>query len=688
MHRYRCLLFKYWWVVALTLSLAVCLAAAYEMTRPPTYMSSATLSVDVESRALSVGGEQGSAAFTQQVEDFVASETVLMKDRSVLQLADEQLQAKHPGEKSSPVELEFTPRNNLLTIEATGTDPVHTQHYLEARIAGLLAYRSNSRNQDDQNQSGKINIELQHLEDALKADDAAIIAYQQQVGVVFPKDAPSSNNSLAALQAKLAELRDRQEQLKVMTPEQGFEHSSQVHPGGSADATIDGSNSAQARAGLEASPAEADYRMAQADLVKLQAQMDDFSRNMRPKHPKIIALDTAIKSDQKLIASLLEQNRANIQNQMQLVASMIQSTQNDIKAAEPKTLENDLLRAKFDTLQEQKQRDLKTYDDLQTTLRNANLTNKVDLDSVKEIGSASPPEPVPSSWMKALAVAILGGLLSGLGILVLIDRMDDRMGSISDFQQHFAEHVMGQIPRDPAEGNTELLRPDDERHMLVESFRNLRSTLLFMPLEGQRPKTLLITSAIPNEGKSTVSSNLALVLASAGMKTLLIDADLRRGAIHAAFGLKRDPGLTDVLRHNVSWETAVRPTNVENLYVLPRGRNVPQPSEYLLSRATDQLLQDVYDKYDYIIIDSSPILAADDTASLAPKIDATLFVVRLSFTSAKLTRKSLEILYNRQANIPGLILNQVDTSSPEFVYYQYSEYYNTATDEEPVAKAT
>ena len=227
-----------------------------------------------------------------------------------------------------------------------------------------------------------------------------------------------------------------------------------------------------------------------------------------------------------------------------------------------------------------------------------------------------------------------------------------------------------------------MLRPDDQRHQLVESYRNLRSTLLFMPMEGTRPKTLLVTSAVPNEGKSTTSSNLALVLAFAGMKTLLIDADLRRGAIHQSFGVPRDPGLTDVLGHNVNWKLAIRETGVENLHVLPRGRNVPQPSEYLLNKATDRLLQELYPLYDYIIIDSSPVLAADDTASLAPKIDATLFVTRMGFTSAKMTRKSLEILYKRQANIPGVILNQVDTSSPEFVYYQYEEYYHPATDED------
>jgi Mrp family chromosome partitioning ATPase len=98
-----------------------------------------------------------------------------------------------------------------------------------------------------------------------------------------------------------------------------------------------------------------------------------------------------------------------------------------------------------------------------------------------------------------------------------------------------------------------------------------------------------------------------------------------------------------------------------------------------LRDSTDALLKEIYQHYDYVIIDSSPVLAADDTTSLAPKIDATIFVVRLSYTSARLTKKGLELLYNRQANVPGVILNYVDTSLPEYYYYQYSEYYNTPT---------
>jgi capsular exopolysaccharide synthesis family protein len=198
-----------------------------------------------------------------------------------------------------------------------------------------------------------------------------------------------------------------------------------------------------------------------------------------------------------------------------------------------------------------------------------------------------------------------------------------------------------------------------------------------MPCEGVRPKTFLITSAVPNEGKSTISANLAITMALSGARTLLIDSDLRRGALREAFGISSKIGFAEVLKQEVNWREVVVPTAYQNLYLLPRGKTLSQPSEHLLRDSTDVLLKEIYHHYDYILIDSSPVLAADDTTSLAPKIDATIFVVRLSYTSARLTKKSLELLYGRQVNVPGVVLNFVDTSLPEYYYYQYSEYYTT-----------
>src|SRR5207249_576769 len=196
------------------------------------------------------------------------------------------------------------------------------------------------------------------------------------------------------------------------------------------------------------------------------------------------------------------------------------------------------------------------------------------------------------------------------------------------------------------------------------------------PYEGPRPKTILVTSAVPNEGKSTVSANLAIALALSGARTLLIDGDLRRGALREQFSTNSRVGFSEVLQQEMPWQEVVMTTAYPSLFLLTRGKPLPQPSEHLLRDSTDQFLKEVYHQYDYIIIDSSPVLAADDTTSLAPKIDATLLVVRLSYTSARLAKKALELLYSRQVNVPGIILNFVDTSLPEYYYYQYSEYYN------------
>src|SRR5437870_2327947 len=256
-------------------------------------------------------------------------------------------------------------------------------------------------------------------------------------------------------------------------------------------------------------------------------------------------------------------------------------------------------------------------------------------------------------------------------------QMENLQGNIKEWEAKALDLSQRLAQFNRVKGKVELLQRDDARHVFAESYRNVRSSIFFMPYEGPRPKTFLVTSAVPSEGKSTVSANLAITMALSGARTLLIDCDLRRGALREAFGITSKIGFSEVLKGEVNWREVVVPTACETLFVLPRGKTLSQPSEHLLRESTEALLKEIYQYYDYVIIDSSPVLAADDTTSLAPKIDATLFVVRLSYTSARLTKKALELLYGRQVNVPGVILNFVDTSLPEYYYYQYSEYYST-----------
>jgi capsular exopolysaccharide synthesis family protein len=167
--------------------------------------------------------------------------------------------------------------------------------------------------------------------------------------------------------------------------------------------------------------------------------------------------------------------------------------------------------------------------------------------------------------------------------------------------------------------------------------------------------------------------NLAITMAFADIRVLLIDADLRRGSLHTVLGVGAEPGLADLLTD--ATQPAILETRIKGLHFLSRGRAAPNPGELFLSERFSEFLRSVYAAYDVIILDSSPVLAADDTTSLAPKIDASLFVIRFGHSSARSSRKALTLLRERQANVIGLVCNSVNMGAEEYYYYKYPQYY-------------
>jgi capsular exopolysaccharide synthesis family protein len=177
---------------------------------------------------------------------------------------------------------------------------------------------------------------------------------------------------------------------------------------------------------------------------------------------------------------------------------------------------------------------------------------------------------------------------------------------------------------------------------------------------------------VPQEGKSTVALYLAATMAIGRSRVLLIDGDMRRSKLHRHFGVASSPGLAEILNREASPTEAIVPTSVENLSFLPAGAPNLQPGELVLRSQWDLLIEEAGPQFDYILIDSPPVLAADDAVTLAPRVDGTLFVVRGSFTSARLVRDALGALRQRRAHILGLIFNRAMTSP--FEHYPYQRY--------------
>jgi polysaccharide biosynthesis transport protein len=676
LHRYKALLLRRWWILVVTICLGLFVEAWLIYQTPPSFLSNGKMIL-----AGKLNISQG-AVYSEDNVNFYGTQIQLMQSMEVKRSAEALVRSTHPEMQPVPVEISVLqrPRTSIFELSAIGSSGDYTQTYLNAVMQRYLDFKKGMREDRGHEITTGITEQLIQVEKDLRNAEDEMLEFQKRNNIGFIQE---EGNSAAAYLVKLnreyASLKTEYDLLNLLDLDQNLDRAQNK-----ADTSSTAESSEEKGMPWADVGPEADYLKAKQAVQLLKAERDTLAKDLRPKHPKIIKLNDDILKQEKLIDLYRADAVEKLETRRKSIGIQMENLRANIKEWEAKALDLSQRLAQFNRVKGKVDRLKTLYDRLTNNLKDVDVSQVVGgEDQVSIMEMATPPVSVRPGWIKSLLIGFGCGALTGIAILILLDRIDDRMASFSEFQHHFSEGVLGQVPKEKIKGKIALLQPDDARHVFAESYRNIRSSIFFMPYEGPRPKTLLVTSAVPNEGKSTVSANLAITMALSGARTLLIDGDLRRGGLREAFGTSSKLGFSEVLKQEVNWREVVVPTSCPNLFILPRGKTLSQPSEHLLRDSTDALLKDIYNCYDYIIIDSSPVLAADDTTSLAPKIDATLFVVRLSYTSARLIKKSLDLLYNRQVNVPGVILNCVDTSLPEYYYYQYSEYYNIPTTELP-----
>lgn len=673
LHRYKSLLLRRWWIPVLTICLGLFVEAFLIYQRPPEYMSAGKMIV-----AGSMKIPQG-AIYSEEMANFYGTQVQLMQGNEVKHSAEALVRSSHPELQPVPVEILVLqrPRTSIFELTAVGSAPEYTQAYLNAIMQKYLDFKRGMREERGHEVTTGITEQLIQVEKDLRNSEDELIEFQKQNNIGFIQEEGNSAAAyLVRLNQQYAQLKTEYDLLNLLDLDQNLDRAQSKMDAAQASQGPTGDNN-QGLPFSDVGP-EADYLKAKQQVQLLKAEKETLAKDLRPQHPKILKLNDKITEQEKLIDLFRADTLERLKTRRESIGKQMENLQTNVKEWEAKALDLSQRLAQFNRIKGKVDRLKILYDRLTGNLKDIDVSQVVggeDQVSIMEMGTT--PISVRPGLIKSLLIGFGIGALAGLAILLLLDRIDDRMSSFSEFQHHFSENVLGQIPKEKTKGKVDLLQPDDARHVFAESYRNIRSSIFFMPYEGPRPKSFLITSAVPNEGKSTVSANLAITMALSGARTLLIDGDLRRGALRETFGINSKIGFSEVLKQEVNWREVVVPTAYPTLFVLPRGKTLSQPSEHLLRESTDALWREIYEFYDYIIIDSSPVLAADDTTSLAPKIDATLFVMRLGYTSARLIKKSLELLYNRQVNVPGVILNFVDTSLPEYYYYQYSEYYTT-----------
>jgi polysaccharide biosynthesis transport protein len=290
--------------------------------------------------------------------------------------------------------------------------------------------------------------------------------------------------------------------------------------------------------------------------------------------------------------------------------------------------------------------------------------------------------PVSPHRLKLLIYALMLGCGLAIGVPLLIEYIDNTVSSIEQTETDYQIRALGIIPQI---SEVTLLKrngevPHKEDRHLLENFRVIRTNILFSGT-ARPPHVIMVASALPQEGKSVVASNLAISFAQLGDQTLLIDADLRRGRLHKVFDSTRaKPGLSNLLMGEVSLEEALRPTHEPNLTFLPYGEHVDGVTELLGSSKFADLMQQVRGRYQRIIIDTPPVLGLSDTAMLQPLVDGTVFVVWGGRTTSRSLQTAVQSLRDNGANFYGFVLNRLDLSSGtnyyKYYYYSYNYYEN------------
>jgi polysaccharide biosynthesis transport protein len=439
--------------------------------------------------------------------------------------------------------------------------------------------------------------------------------------------------------------------------------------------------------------------------LDLQAQYAQLSTLFGPSYPSVVQLQNRLKQVNKSYQEETENQLHRLQNDYEAAVAREQMVQTALseQTDEANKLNVDAIELKV--LQQEADSNRTLYDSLLTQLKEASLEAGLNSSNIRIVDLARIPlHPARPNILQNLEVALLLGLIGGVATVFVLEALDMTVRTPDQIESVSGLPTIGVIPlRAPEERSAQrseigpTLKPApvatsqfvspvayaDPQSEMSEAYRALRTSLL-LSSPARPPQTILFTSALPQDGKTTTSSNSAIVMAQQGKRILLVDCDLRRPAISKLFRLRPEIGLSNVLSGGAKAQDAVLATIQPNLFLMPSGPLPPHPSELLSSNLMQNLLRQWREEYDHIIIDSPPVLSATDGVLLSVQVDLAVLVVRANKTTTPALRRARDLLLHVNAPLGGVVVNAVDMSSPDYYYYsgygykygrKYSGYY-------------
>jgi len=457
--------------------------------------------------------------------------------------------------------------------------------------------------------------------------------------------------------------------------------------------------SASGGASAQGSGVQADSQLLdslRSKQVDLKMQVAELNGQFGPAYPKVTQLnnqlkelDAQIQNEMRKVVNKVRGEYMTALQRENMLREALEKQKQEANKLNESAIEYNLLKRDADTYRT-------LYEGLLQKLKEAGVSAGLKANNFRIVDSARPPTgPIEPNIPRNLLFGGVLGVALGIGLAFFLEAVDNTIRTTEQAQVVSGLSPLGMIPlgsknsRDSggrrlviasSKEAVELVTQVRPQSQMAESYRALRTSLLLSHL-GAPPKVIMVTSALPQEGKTTTSINCAVVLAQKGVRVLLIDADLRRPSIHKTLGMGPRSGLSNVLTGSVSLDQAIaRPSILPNLQVLPAGTPPPNPAELLASPHMRDVLGQLRERYDHIVVDTPPSLSVTDAVVLSQRADAVVLVIRSGQTTKQALRRARDILARVNAKVVGVLLNAVDLSSPDYYYYyeyqgKYSRYY-------------
>ncbi|MES2504695.1 MAG: polysaccharide biosynthesis tyrosine autokinase [Myxococcota bacterium] len=694
-YRYLLSLKKRWPLVLTIFVTVMLLGVVYTLRSERLYKSSATLIIMPQAPQVLTGVQEvnpvGTANNFWAEEALLQTEYQIMSGRQILKRAFDRMNlAKTVGKNidaadylGSYVSIVPAKKTRIVSVEVVHQDPKFATTLANTIASAYLDYKIERRREGSGEAINWLQIQQEDLKKKLEISENKLYAYMESHGILnasLESQMEMLKTRVGLFEGKLAEI----ESQKIA----GRVDANALSRVAKEPALLD------SLADVQKAPMVGEIK---AKLLELKRQNTELSERYLPEHPKIKTLQTEITALEQTLREEIGNTLTMLEREQRTLLSTEQGLREAIATQRQQEASLNKIGLDYGRLKREVDTNTKLYDLVANRLKEIGLTGMLQANNVSLLDQARiPSAPYKPDWNTNMIASLMLALLLSVGMALLLEIMDQTFKTQEDVESYLKLPFLGVLPAIHLENKAwrkdktkqELFVESKDRDlyiathpksMVAECSRAIRTNLLFMTPD--KPfKSLLVSSSMAGEGKTTTAINLAIAMAQSGSKVILVDGDLRRPRVHKSFDLNNDVGLSTVIVDECDLDRSIHHSSIPGLDVLTCGPVPPNPSELLHTQKFKQVFAELETRYDKIIFDSAPVGAVTDPVILGALVDGALLVIKTGVTHREATRRAVRALQDAHANLFGVILNDFDAHKTQYGYsygryYWYGRYY-------------